>query len=150
MKNWLNFPDKATMMRAKFLQRYHNKVLIFYKNLPNDFLKELLKLPGGGGYFRINVDNITPNTPLLYLYNNYLEKLSLPHPFLLSVEEKGLYIRHLIRDGRVVYPIEIAWFLSEIHHHFHICLRFDKSGFIIDNGMDIKENPDEQLAYLGL
>ena len=39
---------------SRFLARYAGRTLIVHAGFPPDWLEELLKQPGGGGYFRLD------------------------------------------------------------------------------------------------
>lgn len=150
MRTWWHFfkpRNKKIILRAQFLKRYHQSVLIIHQGFTKGWLEQLFKVPGGAGYFRIDLCQLKqkPITPLSWLVYEYILPHQLPYPLLLQVGEDGLRLRHLTRSGKPIHPSEIFFFLEEIATRYHIYLLPDEQGFVAKKGLAIHENDIESF-----
>lgn len=135
----------------QFFERYQNRSLILHQGFPPNWLGELLKQPGGGGYFRIDMRTFgTGNpTPVEWVICQYILPLELPMPLLIQVSNQQLFLRHLQRGDQSVHPGEILWLLEEISQRHHACLRRFGSKLIATTGIPLTDNePLAMLDYL--
>lgn len=127
---------------SRFLARYAGRTLIVHAGFPPDWLEELLKQPGGGGYFRLDsrqATNADP-TPVEWLVRRHLLPLALPLPLVVKVTPGVLYVRHLVRGGEAVHPSEIYWLLDEIEVRHHARLDVDGASLRVTAGIDPADN----------
>jgi hypothetical protein len=134
-------------LRAAFFARFDQKVLLIHQGFPAGWLEELLKQPGGAGYFRVDLRLLPrkPLTPLSWFVHDWALPQGLPQPFLAQLAADGVRLRHLQRDAQVVHPSEILWFLDEMGSRFHVLLRPEVSGFRVETGMALQENFAENM-----
>lgn len=132
----------AEELRARFLQRYAGRRLIVHRGFPAGWLAELMKQPGGAGYFRLDARRPPGRrpTPVEWLVHRHLLPLELPLPLLVQVDGQTLYLRHLTRGGRPIHPAEILWLLDEIRDRHHARLRAAGGGFTVEPGLDPQDN----------
>lgn len=136
---------------ARFLKRYQSRSLILHGGLPPNWLGELLKQPGGGGYFRIDVRTFGSGhpPPVEWVISKYILPLELPIPLLIQVDSAQLYLRHLLRRDKPVHPSEILWFLEEIGQRHHACLRHIGGRLEASVGIPLTDNePLAMFDYL--
>ncbi|OBS09369.1 hypothetical protein Thpro_021697 [Acidihalobacter prosperus] len=117
-------------------------MLIVHQGFPPDWLAELLKQPGGGGHFRIDVRHFGEGdpTPVEWLVRQHVLPLSLPLPLLMRVTDEAIFLRHLTRGEQPVHPSEIFWFLEEIAKRHHARLRPDGASLEAETGMPLTDN----------
>lgn len=129
-------------LRSQFFARFDQKVLLIHQGVPPGWLEELLKQPGGAGYFRVDLRLLPqkPLTPLSWFVYQWAQPQGLPLPFLAQLAADGVRLRHLQRDDKVVHPSEILWFLDEMGSRFHRLLRPEPTGFRVETGMPLQEN----------
>lgn len=126
----------------RFLDRYAGRTLIVHAGFPPEWLEELLRQPGGGGHFRLDLRQIGNGrpTPVEWLLERHVLPLGLPQPLLLKVTREWVYLRHLTRNGTVVHPSEIYWFLEEIEQRHHARLRIEGASLYAERGLDPADN----------
>jgi hypothetical protein len=134
----------------RFRDRFTGRTLILHCGFPAAWLAELLKQPGGGGHFRLDI-RLLPTlrpTPIEWLVQTQLLPLDLPLPVLVRVRERDLLARHLQRHGSPVHPSEIGWFLEELDQRFHARFVFsDTPGMMhLERGLAMDDN--EALSML--
>lgn len=141
--------SSPAQLRDRFLERYDGRVLIVHAGFPPEWLEELLKQPGGGGYFRIDCRSLERRhpSPVEWLVGEYVLPLELPLPLLAQVRSGSLRLRHLRRSSSIVHPSEILWLLDELETRHHVLLEVKGDGFAIRRGIDIGDN--EALSMLG-
>ena len=126
-------------------QRFSGRSLIVHSGFPEQWLKELLKQPGGGSYFRMDTRVQTGNrpTPIEKFIHEQVLPLDIPMPFVAMVDEEDFYVRHLRRGDNLVDPSEVALIHAEIRerHHYRFSLRKAKTE--IFPGMDLSDNEIE-------
>lgn len=95
--------------------------MIVHAGLTPGWVEELLKEGGGAGHFRFDVRPAPGRrpTPIEWLVHGQLLPLGLPLPFFFRVEDAGIRLRHLVRNGAPVHPSEIAWMLRELDTRYH-------------------------------
>lgn len=128
---------------ARFFSRYKDRTLIIHRGFPPNWLGELLKQPGGGGHFRIDVTQIqnTTPTPVEWLIHQFILPLELPLPLLIQVvNDDTLFVRHLLRDNRTVHPSELILFLEEMNDRHHFCLSRDGASLQSRQGIPLTDN----------
>lgn len=111
---------------ARFHTRFAGRTVIVHRGLTPGWIEELLKEGGGAGHFRFDVRQ-TPGprpTPIEWLVHTQLLPLKLPLPFFFRVEDTGVRLRHLVRNGAPVHPSEIAWMLRELETRHHALVDF--------------------------
>lgn len=147
---WRRRSRAAEDLRGRFLRRYAGRCLIVHRGLPAGWLEELMKQPGGAGYFRLDARRPPGRrpTPVEWLVHRQLLPLGLPLPLLVRVEGEALYLRHLTRGGRPVHPSEILWLLDEIRDRHHARLRAAAGGFAVEPGLDPNDNTVQALPGL--
>lgn len=144
---FFNKNKREQQLRAKFFARFDKQVLLIHQGFPSGWLEELLKQPGGAGYFRVDLRQLPekPLTPLSWFVYQWALPLALPQPFLLQLAADGLRLRHLERDGQVVHPSEILWFLDEMAGRYHYLLRPEVQGFRQESGIPLHDNFPESM-----
>ncbi|MEJ2554528.1 MAG: hypothetical protein P8079_11235, partial [Gammaproteobacteria bacterium] len=110
----------------------------------------LLKQPGGGGHFRVDVRPPAERrlSPVEWVTREQVLPLDLPLPLLIVVRDDTLLLRHQTRAGLPDHPSEILWFLDEIDTRYHARLRRGAEGFESEYGIDIKDNEPEAMFGL--
>ncbi|SIT70163.1 hypothetical protein SAMN05216526_1250 [Ectothiorhodosinus mongolicus] len=128
----------------RFLQRYGGRTLIIHEGFPSNWMKQLLRQAGGGGHFRIDARPLpaAKPTPVEWLVQTHILPIGLPLPLLARVEENMILLRHLNRDGYVVHPSEIAWFLAELSSRHHAALDYSggANAISVTHGLAISDN----------
>jgi hypothetical protein len=109
----------------RFFARYAGRRLIVHAGYPPEWLEELMKQPGGAGYFRIDLRTARtqPPTPVEWIAHEHLAPLGLPLPLFVDVRDDRLLVRHLTRGSNPVHPSEILWFIDEIDERHHASLQ---------------------------
>lgn len=143
-------PSSPVELRDRFLERYEGRGLIVHAGFPRDWLEELLKQPGGAGYFRIDARSLEHRrpSPVEWVVAEHLLPLGLPLPLFVLVRSGALRVRHLMRGGSAVHPSDILWFLDELDTRYHALLEVDGDGFRVRRGIDPDDN--EPLSMLGI
>lgn len=147
---WRSRSEAPEDLRERFLQRYAGRGLVVHEGFPVDWLEELMKQPGGAGYFRIDARRRPGrrSTPVEWLVHEHLLPLGLPMPLFVLVEGETLYLRHLTRAGLAVHPSEILWMLDEIRDRHHARLTAAAGGFAVTTGLDTRNNDVESILGL--
>lgn len=128
---------------SRFFARYRDRTLIIHRGFPPNWLGELLKQPGGGGHFRIDVSYVhdAEASPVEWLILQFILPLGLPLPLLIQVvNDDTLFVRHLVRDGRTVHPSELMWFLEEMNDRYHVRLSRVDSTLLVSQGIPVTDN----------
>ena len=123
-------------------QRFNGRTLIVHSGFPENWLKDLLKQPGGGGYFRIDLRVQTNDrpSPVEKFVQDQLLPLELPVPFMAKIDYDNVYLRHLTRNGELVNPSEVGMMHSEIESRYHIRLSIEKAKTESHPGMSLEDN----------
>jgi hypothetical protein len=123
-------------------QRFNGRTLIVHSGIPEQWLKDLLKQPGGGGFFRIDLRVQTEDrpSPVEKFVQDQLLPLELPIPFMAKIDYDNVYLRHLTRNGELVDPSEVSMIHTEIETRHHIRLSIEKAKTEVFPGMDIEDN----------
>jgi hypothetical protein len=144
------FAGRPARQLQRFRERFTGRALILHDGFPADWLEELLRQPGGGGHFRLDIRPLPAArpTPVEWLVQAHILPLDLPRPILVQVRERDLLVRHLQRRGIVVHPSEIAWFLEELDTRYHarLLLAGTPERISVERGMAVDEN--EALSML--
>lgn len=131
-------PRPERLLR-QFRERFSGRSLIIHAGFEENWLKELLKQPGGGGHFRLDTRPMPcPRpTPIEWFVQEHVLPLSLPSPLFCRVDADQVLLRHLRRGTHVVHPSEIAWFAEELEtrHHFRL---------------ELTDHPEEIRRYSGI
>jgi hypothetical protein len=133
---------------TRFFTRYKHRTLIIHHGFPPNWLSELLKQPGGGGHFRIDIANVHDSkpTPVEWVIRQYIMPLELPLPILIQVaNDNMLYLRHLMRNDHMVHPSELFWILEEIATRHHACLCRDGATLYAKRGMPLTDNEPQAM-----
>ncbi len=127
---------------AQFFERFAGRSIIVHRGFQGDWLARLLKLPGGGAYFRLDLRQAHGRpSPLEQVVQEHVLPLQLPLPLVLRVEADQVLVRHLTRaDGRVLDPSEVGWILDEIPTRHHARLRRQDAGLRVESGLDVADN----------
>lgn len=128
--------------QARFLERFARRTLIVHAGFPAGWFEELLKQPGGGGHFRVDL-RIAPGqppTPIEWVVHGFIAPLELPLPLLVRVDREALYIRHLVKNGTAAHPSEILWMLDDILDRYHARLQVQPGHFAADLGIPVSDN----------
>lgn len=129
---------------SRFFTRYRGRTVIIHRGFPRNWLTELLKQPGGGGHFRIDITNIhkAGQSAIEWIICRHILPFELPLPLLMQVTaDDTIYLRHLLRDGQhPVNPGEVFWFLQEITNRHHACLYRDGISLRAESGMPLVDN----------
>lgn len=126
----------------RFRERFAGRTVIVHAGLAPGWVEELLKEGGGAGHFRFDLRQ-TPGrrpTPIEWLVHTQLRPLGLPVPFLFRVEDDGVRLRHLVRNGTPVHPSEIAWMLRELDTRYHAFVDFSAGAVRVRRAMAESEN----------
>lgn len=127
-----------------FRERFSGRNLICHAGFEENWLEELLKQPGGGGHFRLDVRPLpSPRpTPIEWFVQSHILPLGVPLPTFIRLEAGRAMIRHLRRGDHVVHPSEIAWFLEELEwrHHVRIDLGETPEDIRVHPGIPISDN----------
>ncbi|MGD8643793.1 MAG: hypothetical protein PVI15_05870, partial [Chromatiales bacterium] len=85
-------PRAGAELRDRFLERYAGRALIVHEGFPAEWLEELLKQPGGGGYFRIDIRSLERRrpSPVEWVVAEHILPLSLPLPLFVQVRDRSL------------------------------------------------------------
>lgn len=142
-------PRAGAQLRDRFLERYAGRALIVHAGFPPEWLQELLKQPGGGGYFRIDSRSLERRrpSPVEWVVAEHILPLALPLPLFVQVRDRSLRLRHLTRGNKAVHPSEILWFLDELETRYHALLEAEGDGFTTQLGIPISDN--EALSMFG-
>lgn len=130
----------------RFFARYARRVLIVHQGLGLDWIEELLKIGGGGGYFRIDARQpLDEHSPVSWLTHRFLLPLNVPLPLLCDVGTDHLTVRHLQSRGRLCHPADIGWILDDMRKRtrFHATLRREASQLISQHGLAVEDNAYE-------
>jgi hypothetical protein len=133
------FRIKPERQLRRFRERFSGRNLICHSGFEGDWLEELLKQPGGGGHFRLDVRPlpVARPTPIEWFVQSHILPLGVPLPTLVRLEESRALVRHLRRGNHVVHPSEIAWFLEELESRHHA-------------RVDLGETPEDIRVHLGI
>ncbi|MDH5544119.1 MAG: hypothetical protein OEZ43_00915 [Gammaproteobacteria bacterium] len=123
-------------------QRFNGRTLIVHSGFPESWLKELLRQPGGGGYFRIDirVQSDDRPSPVEKFVHDQLLPLELPLPFMAKIDYDNVYLRHLTRNDELVDPSEVGMIYTEIETRYHIRLSIEKAKTEAFPGMALDNN----------
>ncbi|ACL74309.1 hypothetical protein Tgr7_3241 [Thioalkalivibrio sulfidiphilus HL-EbGr7] len=153
MLSFLRRRPNPNRLRQQFLERFTGRTLIVHEGFPPEWLEELLKQPGGGGHFRLDVRqiNVRKPSPIEWFVREHVLPLGLPLPLLVRVSPPELRVRHLRRGNHAVHPSEIQWFLEELDTRAHATLRVTDTGFTAEPGIPVSDNEAKSmLDHLGL
>lgn len=144
------FAGRPIRQLQRFRDRFTGRTLILHGGFPADWLEELLRQPGGGGHFRLDIRALPASrpTPVEWLVQTHVLPLDLPLPMLMQVRERDVLVRHLHRRGNAVHPSEIAWFLEELDTRHHARLLFSDAPGRIDAERGLKIDENEALSML--
>ena len=140
-------PDPAARWQA-FLDRYAGCSLIVHDGLPEGWLGKLVREPGGGGHFRIDVrrpafDGGVPARrlhPVQWLVREHILPLALPRPLLVRVADRDhLRLRHLRRHGGVCDPAEVSMIHEDMAARPHALLLPHPDGFEVAWGIGVDD-----------
>jgi hypothetical protein len=144
------FAGRPARQLQRFRERFTGRTLILHDGFPADWLEELLRQPGGGGHFRLDIRPLPVSrpTPVEWLVQTHILPLDLPLPMIIQVREHDLLARHLQRRGTAVHPSEIAWFLEELDQRYHARLFLSDAPerISVERGMAVDDN--EALSML--
>jgi len=135
----------------RFFTRYAHRALIIHGGLTLDWLDELLKVGGGGGYFRIDArPSADPQSPVSWLTHRFILPLKLPLPLICDVKEHHIAIRHLHTRRGICHPADIAWILDDIRHksRAHAILHRETGALLCEKGMPPEDN-DYEMDFTG-
>jgi hypothetical protein len=126
----------------RFRARFAGRTVIVHAGLTPGWVEELLKEGGGAGHFRFDVRPAPGRrpTPIEWLVHEQLLPLGLPLPFFLRVEDAGVRLRHLVRNGAPVHPSEIAWMLRELDTRYHAFVDFSGNTARVRRAMAESDN----------
>lgn len=127
---------------ARFFERFAGRSIIVHRGFEDDWLERLLKLPGGGGYFRLDLrQDAGAASPLEQVVQAHVLPLELPLPLILRVAADEVLVRHLSRaGGGTLDPSEIGWLLDEIEARHHARLRRQGDTLATERGIDPADN----------
>ncbi len=133
---------QATGPVARFFERFAGRTVIVHSGLDIDWVAELFTLGGGGGHLRFDVRQIPSSRPqpLERVVTDALLPLALPLPLLLKIGPKAILVRHLIRDGVICPPDNLAWISEEIDDRFHVALRLAGNRLHHIRGIPLDDN----------
>lgn len=142
MRFFLRRRQGPKWLRQQFLDRYAGRTLIAHAGFPPQWLRELLKQPGGGGHFRLDVRHIDHRhpSPVEWFVRDHVLPLKLPLPLLIRVTEEQILLRHLTRADKPVHPGEIQWFLEELDTRHHLSLSISDDDFVPGTGIPLDDN----------
>ena len=131
----------------RFFAQYNGRTLILHQDFPPAWFEELVKLPGGGGHFRLDIRNLqdAKPSPVEWIAERYLLALHLPLPFFVMVKDDALLVRHLTRGGSPVHPSEILLFMDELESRHHALLRREGERLEVSRGIDVEDNEPQAL-----
>lgn len=148
MRFFLRRRQGPKWLRQQFLDRFAGRTLLLHGGLPPDWLEALLRQPGGGGHFRLDVRRVDHRhpTPVEWFVREHVLPLGLPLPLLVRVGEGHVHLRHLTRGDHLVHPGEIQRFLQELDTRHHMRLRVTADDFVPEAGIPLSDN--ETLAMM--
>ncbi len=139
-----NMPNSIPhlLLQEQFLHRFHGRTIIVHRGFPEQFLRELLEQPGGGGHFRVDVriPPSRPPTPIEWILHHHVLPLDLPLPLLIKVDSNALYLRHLLHGAHAGHPSEILWMLDTIRERYHVRLERQHGHYTPVPGIPIEDN----------
>lgn len=123
-------------------QRFNGRTLIVHSGVSEQWLRDLLKQPGGAGFFRIDLRVQTDDrpSPVEKFVQDQLLPLELPLPFMAKIDHDSVYLRHLTRNGELVAPSEVAMIYTEIETRHHLRLSIEKAKTESFPGMELDNN----------
>ncbi|PKY10203.1 hypothetical protein B1757_10810 [Acidithiobacillus marinus] len=129
-------------LQEQFLKRFNGRTLIVHRGFPDQYFKELLEQPGGGGHFRIDtrIAPSHPPTPIEWVVHQHVLPLDLPLPLLIKVDADALYLRHLLHGTHAGHPSEILWMLDAIRERYHVRLDRQQGTYQAVPGMAVEDN----------
>lgn len=130
----------------RFFARYTRRILIVHQGLTLDWLEELLKIGGGGGYFRIDARQpLDEQSPVSWLTHRFILPLNIPLPLLCDVGTDRLTVRHLRSRGYLCHPADIGWILDDMRNkaRFHATLHREPAQLISQHGLAVEDNAYE-------
>lgn len=142
--------DPASRDLDRFFARFYGRSVIVHAGFAPEWLEELLKQPGGGGHFRLDVRHgpETRPTPIERVAHEHILPLGLPLPLILKVDTSSLLVRHLTRGGVPVHPTEILDIIGEIDDRHHARLMRRGRGFEVAWGLPVRENEVDWMSRL--
>ncbi|MBU2754301.1 hypothetical protein HFU84_05740 [Acidithiobacillus sp. CV18-2] len=135
-------PANSDSLLDRFFTRFARRSIIVHAGFPEGYFAELLKQPGGGGHFRVDV-RIAPSnppSPMDWVIHKQVLTLDLPLPLLIKVGEEELYIRHLVQGKTAGHPSEILWMMDCLGERYHARLRRSRGSLLAERGMDVSDN----------
>jgi len=138
-------------LQERFFARFRGRTIILHRGFPPGYLAELLKQPGGGGHFRVDLRQLgrENDSPMDWLLQRYILPLDLPVPLLVKVEDEAIYLRHLLQGSSPGHPSEILWMLDSMHERHHALLRRLQTDLQVQHGMAIDDNAIDYDLYNG-
>jgi hypothetical protein len=148
MRFFLRRRQGPKWLRQQFLERFAGRTIILHRGFPPEWLEELLKQPGGGEHFRLDVRRAESRhpTPIEWFVREHVLPLGLPLPQLLQVDSDSVRVRHLTRGERPVHPSEIQWFLEEMDTRHHVRLRITHDDFVPEPGIPVGDNEARSMT----
>jgi len=136
-------------LQDRFFERFRGRTIILHRGFPPGYLAELLKQPGGGGHFRVDLRQLGSevDSPMDWLLQRHVLPLDLPTPLLLKVEDETIYLRHLLQGSNPGHPSEILWMLDAIHERHHALLQRMPAGLQPRRGMAVDDNAIDYDLY---
>lgn len=127
-------------------QDLEGRSFIVHTGFPEDWLKELLKQPGGGSYFRLDLrlqDGQTA-TPVENFIHQCLQALKLEPPVFITIKDGRVYVRSLLAGSYWLLPSDMGPLNNEIEQRFHFKLENDEWR----PGMPLEQNDIDYEAML--
>lgn len=142
MRFFLRRRQGPKWLRQQFLDRFAGRTLILHRGFPPEWLEELLRQPGGGGHFRLDVRRVEHRhpSPVEWFVREHVLPLGLPLPLLIRVGAGRIHLRHLTRGNVPVHPGEIQRFLDELDTRHHMSLRVTADDFVPETGIPLSDN----------
>ncbi|MCE5388346.1 MAG: hypothetical protein K0041_07190 [Acidithiobacillus sp.] len=130
------------LLKQQFFARFTGRHILAHAGFPPGYLAELLKQPGGAGYFRVDlrIPHSNPPSPLEWVIHQQLGALELPVPYFVQVSEDSLYVRHLVQGEGPGHPSEILWMRDSLGDRYHYLLRSQGPTFQVVPGMPLDDN----------
>lgn len=134
--------SRSSTRITRFFGRFRRHSIIVHRGFAPEWLEQLLKLPGGAGYFRFDARQVPGRrpTPIEWVVHQHVLPLELPLPLLINVGGEDLLVRHLTRGERVLDPSELGWVLDEMGTRHHARLVRTGNGFSVERKLPVSDN----------
>lgn len=135
-------PANSDSLLERFFTRFARRSIIVHAGFPEGYFSELLKQPGGGGHFRVDIRIApsSPPSPMDWVVHRQVLPLDLPLPLFIKVDEDGMYLRHLVQGKGPGHPSELLWMMDCIRERYHFHLRREGGSLVAKPGMDVSDN----------